>query len=883
MRKARAWLRRLGGLFGWRRSESELAAELESHLALHIEDNLRAGMMPEEARRQALLKLGGLEQAKESYRERRGIPALETLWQDVRYGLRMLRKSPGFTLAAVLTLALGIGANTAIFSVVDAVLLRALPFKDAGRLVLLRETNARVGRVSVSYPDFLDWRKQARSFSSMAAVGNIEFDLTGAGQPEDIAGYRVSPNFLSLLGVTPILGRDFQPQEEKPDTAPVVLLGYRLWQTHFGGRGDVLGKPLQLDDKVYTIIGVLPAGFRFLPGDDCDLLAPIGIWAGDDELTDRGDRGDMSVVARLAPGATPARAQAEIQGIAARLAQAYPGTNAGMGASLRGIREVMVGNVQRAILVVFGAALLVLLVACVNVAGLYLVRAAARSREIAVRLAFGASRGRIIRQMLTESLLLAALGGGAGVVAGAWGLRGLLRLTPPDLFAGVNVRLDPEVFLFAGFAAVFAAIGFGLAPAFQAAGADVQETLKEAGRGGTAGARQHRLRNAFAVAQTALALMLLVCAGLMVQSLYRLTQVDPGFRPEHLLDMEMNLRVGAYAKPGAQLQFWRQVLEQVRALPGVERAAIGTAIPFTDDHSRSNIRIEGAPAPKPGQFPHPDFHFVSPGYFSTMGIRLVSGRTFSESDNAQGSPVAMINQTLARRYWRNGDAVGKRFAMGARGPAKNWITIIGVVGDTRLYGLDQPARFEVYLPMLQWPSHDMHLEVRSAIDPASLTGAIRGAVAAVDPDVPVYGIQTLKQAVGDSISARRLTLALLGLFSLLALALAAIGVYGVISYATAQRTQEIGVRMTLGAAPANVARMVVGHGARLAAIGVVAGLAGAAGLARLLGTLLYGVSAADPMTFAAAAAVLALVALGASWVPARRAARVDPMVSLRHE
>jgi predicted permease len=883
MKRARTWLWRLAGLFGRQRRERELAAELENHLALHIEDNLRSGMTAEEARRQALIKLGGIEQTKEIYRERRGIPLFETFWQDLRYGARMLRNGPGFTLAAVLTLALGIGANTAIFSVVNAVLLRPLPYRDAGRLVLLRETNPRVGEVSVSYPDFLDWRQESHTFSAMAAAGNIDFDLAGTGQPELVGGYGVSPNFLSLLGVKPILGRDFTAEEERAGTAPVAMISYKLWQEHFGGEADVLGKPLRLDDKVFTIVGVLPPRFALFPGADCDVLAPLGIWAADPDMQDRGDRGDMSAIGRLAPGATLPEARAEINGIATRLAGEYPKTNAGMGASLKTLRESYVGDVRPAILIVFGAALLVLLVACVNVAGLFLVRGAARAREIAVRLAFGASSGRIVAQLLTESLLLAGLGGAAGIVAGFWGISGLTMLLPADQFADMRIGMDPAVFLFVSVVVILVAVGFGLAPALQAARPDVQETLSEGGRGGTTSARHHRLRSAFAVAQTALALMLLAGAGLMVRSLYQLMKVSPGFRPDRVLAMGMNLRSTQYSTKEAQRNFWRQVVARVRALPGVENAALGTTIPFTGNHDRADITIEGLPLPALGEFPHPDFHIVSPGFFSTMGITLLRGRTFTDQDNSKAAPVAIINETLARRFWPGGEAVGKRILYGHPHPNAKWITIVGVVGDTRLYGLDHPARFEVYAPLEQLGRGGMELVVRSGEDPASLTSAIRDAVASVNRDVPIYEVETLKQAVDDSVSTRRDTLVLLGLFSALALILAAVGVYGVMSYAVALRRQEIGIRMALGAEPASVLRLVVGQGARLAALGVSAGLAGALGLARLLKSLLYGVSASDPATFAVVAAVLAAVVLLASYFPARRAAHLDPVVALRQE
>jgi predicted permease len=878
----RAWLKRLGGLFRREREEREFAAELDAHLAMHIEDNLRAGMTAEEARRQALMKLGGVEQTKELYRERRGVPFLETVWQDVRYGARMLRKSPGFTTVAVLTLALGIGANTAIFSVVDAVLLRPLPYRDAGRLVLLRETNARVGEVSVSYQDFLDWRRQSHAFSGMAAAHGVGFDLAGIGQPQRISGYGVSPNFLSLLGVSPLLGRDFEPQEEKPGTAPVALVSYRLWQSRFGGSSGVLGKTLQLDDRSFTIIGVLPASFRFL--EKADVLAPIGLWADDADLTRRGTRNNTDVVGRLAPGVSPAEARAEMKGIAARLAREYLECN-GIGVSLKTMRDAFVSQVRPAILVVFGAVVLVLLIASVNVAGLFLVRSGARAREIAVRLAFGASRGRLVRQMLTESLLLATVGGGLGAVLGAWGTDGLARLLPPEQVMNAQIRMDRGVFLFVGALVILVAVGFGLVPALQATRPDVQEALKEGGRSGSPGAGQQRLRSALAVAETALALMLLIGAGLLLKSFYRLMQVSPGFQPDRVVEMEMDLRSSQYSTQAARRQFWERVVERVRAVPGVESAAVGTVIPFTDDHWRSDVTIEGMPRPANGVYPHPDYHIVSPGFLATLRIPLLRGRSFTDADNEKSQLVALVNESFARRFWPDGNAVGKRFLFGHPGPAgKNrWITIVGVTGDTRLYGLENPARLEVYITLLQHAMRDMHLVVRSATDPAGLIGAIRGAVAGVDGSLPIFGIATMKQEVNDSVTTRRLTLALLGFFSLLALALAAMGVYGVVSYAVALRSHEIGIRMALGAEPRKVLRLVMRQGARLAALGVAAGLAGALGLTQLLKSLLYGVSASDPPTFAAVAAVLAAVVLLASYMPARRAMRVDPVVALRQE
>jgi putative ABC transport system permease protein len=804
---------------------------------------------------------------------------MNSILQDLKFAVRMLVKSPGFTLVAILTLALGIGVNTAIFSVLNAVLLRPLPFKNSSQLVVMRETYKNVGNVSVSYPDFLDWRQQAHSFSAMAAIENRGFNLSGVAQPENIGGYAVSPNLLALLGVHPVLGRDFLPSEQNQGTAPVILLSYQLWQSHLGGDPAVLGRSINLDGRSFAIVGILPPTFRYL--DRSDVLVPFGVFAN--ELTERGERGDMDVVGRLSPGVPLSQATVEMKTITARLAEQYPQSNHGFGAYLASFREEFSGDTRLAVLVLFGAVVFVLLIACVNVANLFLVRGAARAREIALRLAFGASRGRVIRQMLTESLLLAFCGGVLGVVLGAWGISGLGYLLPADALKTMGVRMDPSVFLFAAFIVVLVAFAFGLIPALQATRPDLHETLKEGGRSATSTRGQHRLRGALAIAETALALVLLVGAGLMLKSLYHLIQVSPGFEPARVLTMEMDLRSDQYSKEPAILNFWQQLLDRVRQIPGVESAALGTVVPLTGNHNRSDVTIEGLPAPGPGEFPHPDYHIISSAYTNTMGIPLLRGRTFTDSDNETAPSVALVNATMARRFWTNGDPIAKRFLWGHPGENEKWITIVGVVADTKLYGLDNPARLEVYSPYRQSPSNDMNLVVRSAADPASLTSSIRAAVAAIDKDQPVFAVHTMQQLVDDSISTRRLTLVLLGIFSALALILAAIGIYGVMAYSVALRTQEIGIRMALGARQKDVLRLVIGQGARIAFFGVAIGLAAAAALARLLSSLLFSVSASDPVTFAAVAVLLVAVALLACYIPARRALRVDPIIALRYE
>ena len=804
---------------------------------------------------------------------------MSAILQDLKFAVRMLVKSPGFTVVAILTLALGIGANTAIFSIVNAVLLRPLPFKNSSQLVVLRETYKIVGNVSVSYPDFLDWRQQSDSFAAMSVINNVNFNLSGVAQPESIDGYAVSPNFLALLGVRPVLGRDLLPSEERPGTAPVILLSYQLWQSHLGGDPGVIGRSITLDGRSFSIVGILPPTFRFL--DTTDVIVPIGVFAA--EFTDRAQRGDMDVVGRLSPGVALSLAAVEMETITARLAAQYPQSNYGFGAHLESLRDAFSGDTRLAVLVLFGAVVFVLLIACVNVANLFLVRGAARAREIALRLAFGASRGRVIRQMLTESFVLAVCGGVLGIILGAWGISGLGYLLHANSLQTMGVRMDLGVFLFAAAMIVLVSFAFGLIPALQATRPDLHETLKEGGRSATSTRGQHRLRGALAIAETALALVLLVGAGLMLKSLYHLIQVSPGFQPARVLYMEMDLRSDQYSKDPAILNFWQQVLDRVRVIPGVQSAALGTVVPLTGNHRRSDITIEGLPIPAPGEFPHPDRHTISSGYIATMGIPLLRGRNFSDADNETAPDVALVNSTLARRFFTDGDPIGKRFLWGQPGKDEKWITIVGVVADTRLYGLDNPARLEVYSPYRQRPSADMSLVVRSAVDPASLTSSIRAAVAAIDKDQPLFDIHTMQQLVDDSISTRRLTLVLLGIFSALALILAAIGIYGVMAYSVALRTQEIGIRMALGAQQKDVLRLVLGQGARIAFFGVAIGLATAAALARLLSSLLFSVSASDPFTFATVAALLVAVALLACYIPARRALRVDPIIALRYE
>jgi putative ABC transport system permease protein len=888
MRNLRRLLARLTNFVARRPKDERLNEEFEEHIALQTAEYLRVGLPPAEARRQAVLKFGAVEAIKEDYRAERGLLFIDTVLQDLHYGLRMLRKSPGFTAIAVLTLALGIGANTAIFSFVYGVLLAPLPYLDASRLVVLNETTPRVGNVSVSYPNFLDWRAQSRSFSQMAYVEQVNFNLAGAAvsQPENIQGDSVSPNFLSMIGNRPFLGRDFEPAEENSGTPRVLLLSYQLWQSHFGADPNVVGRSIALDGNDFVIVGVLPPDYRSL--DKIDVILPIGVWTTNNpRVASRGERGDSTVVGRLAQGASLAQARAEMEGIASRLAKEYPEENDQFGVQLRAIRDAFAGNLRTEILVLFAAVMFVLLIASANVANLFLVRGAARTKEIALRMAFGASRSRIIRQLLTESFVLAFLGGMLGLAFALVGIRLITRLIPQDTLVGASIGLNGAVLLFTAGVVVLAAFVFGMAPAAYWAKRDVQRELKEGGRTAGIGAAQNRLRGILAVAEISLALVLLAGAGLMLKSLYRLVNVNPGFQPDRVLTMGMYLSSQRYSKDAAVLNFWRQVLDGVRALPGVESAALGNHIPLTDSHGRTDITVEGMALPKPGSFPHPDTHTVSPDYVRTLGMVLERGRIFADADNETAPLVALVNDKLARQYWPNEDPVGKRFMWGRFNPASKdapkWITVVGVVGDTKMYGLANPSRLEVYAPLQQDAETDMDLLVKSQLDPSALTSEIRGVVASVDKDQPIFAIATMNKIVSDGVSAPRLTLVLLGLFSALALILAAIGIYGVISYSVAQRTHEIGVRMTLGAQRLDILRMVLGQGGKIALVGIVIGMVAAFGLTRLMSGLLFSVSAGDPATFAAVAALLVLVAIFACYIPARRAIRVDPMVALRYE
>jgi predicted permease len=887
MRVLRAWLSRTGDLFHKRSRDGELAAELESHLQMHIEDNLRAGMAPEEARRQALLKLGGVEQTKENYRDRRGLPWLETLLHDIRFGLRMLRKNPGFTAVAVLTLALGIGANTAIFSVVNAVLLRPLPYQNPGNLVQVWNTYLPAWpQLGLSPGDFEDFRKRTQNFTEMAAYVAVPtgFNMTGRSDPERVQAAYASSELLPMLGIRPVLGRNFAPEEDKPGNTPVMLISHDLWQTSFDSDPEAVGRTFNLDGRGYTLIGVLPADFRLVP--TADVWMPVGQYA--DDLTGRIHH-PFNVIARMKLGAAISQAQAEMETFNRQEALPFPDTHKNWGVTVRRMEDPSAARLRLALLVLLGAVALVLLIACANIMNLLLARNAARRKEIGLRIALGASRLRLARQLVTESMLLSVLGGTLGILLAAAALRALQAFVPADLETVKEASLNGWVLGFTISACFLTGIVCGLVPAHQALRVDLNSVLKEGDRlSGAPGSR--KLRNLLVVSEIALALIPLVGAGLLIRSFYRLLEVSPGFRPDHALTMQVTqpaipLDILSKMSPEEQQQLTRkqslqfeQIGERIQNLPGVKLVGGINVLPLGSAMvSASRFLIEGQPAPAAGARPGAEVRAASLGYFATMGIPLRRGRLLDADDWTSRNIV--INEFMARRFWSGSDPIGKRINLCSLAPQPCWYSIVGVVGDVHEYGLDKGQTFDVYGTGGWTP----YFVIRTASDPSAITLAAIQEIHKFDPSLPVTQVATLDNLLSDSVSARRFSTVLLGIFAALALAMSAVGIYGVMSYAVSMRTNEIGIRLALGAQRSRVLGMILLDGLLLCVIGIAIGIFGAFAMTRLMKSLVFGVSPADPLTFVLVAVLLASVAFIASWIPARRAMRVDPMVALRHE
>ncbi len=801
---------------------------------------------------------------------------MDTLRRDIRYALRQLARSPGFTTLAVLTLGLGIGANTAIFSVVNAVLLRPLPYEEPASLVLVREVRPDGSLNTVSFPNFGDWRTESDVFRSVALFREQQFTLAGQTVPERLSGALVSADFFRVLGLEPAVGRQFAAEEDRAGKDAVAVISQGLWQSRFGGTADVVGRVLTVDGSPLTVVGVAAADFRY-PG-QADIWVPVSRDAAD-ILGNRGLHG-YYVVGRLLPGVNQQAAQARLGALAARLSGEYPATNQGWGVAVEALQESLVHDVRPTLLVLLGAVGFVLLIASANVANMMLARATVRRHELSIRTALGASRGRLVRQLLTESGLIALLGGALGLVLAVWGVDALLALGPEGLLRGQKPRLDGPVLAFTLTVAALTSLIFGLVPALHAVRQDPEAALREGGRGSGGVERQHTSR-LLVVAEIALSLLLLLGAGLMAQSFLRLQAVDPGFKGEGVVTARLSLARGD-ADTARVIAFYQDLVQQVGGLPGVTAAAAVSYLPLGREGARYRFNVEGQAPVEPQLRPGADFYAVTPGYFAALSIPLLQGRDLGLQDRWDASASVVINETIARRFWPGQSAIGKRLTFGE--PSDDaWLTVVGVVPEVKQRSLTGETRPQVYAAQAQVGLEDMALVARTSMDPATLAPAIREIVRGLDQGVPVSEVRTLDDVRSASISSDRFRTLVVGTFALLALALAAIGVYGVISYGVAQRSREIGIRMALGARPPEILRLVVGGEMLTVAAGVAVGVIAAMGLSRFLESLLYSVKPHDPATFAAVSLLIGVVALAACVVPARRAIRVDPMASLRSE
>ena len=885
-------MNRLKQLFSRGRLYGDLSEEIQAHLEEKVEELVGNGMSRKEAESAARREFGNVTLTKEEGRDVWRWSFIENLLSDIRYGLRILFANPGFSIVAILTIALGIGANTAIFSVVYAALLRPLPYSQPERLITLTELRPQQsGAADVSkqtwdssYPDYLDWTRRCKSFQALAGFSGDGFVLFGAGEPEPVSGAQTTINFFSTLGVKPLLGRDFVVGEDIAKGPRVAILSYGSWIRRFGGDPHILDRTIQLDDKSVSIIGVLPRTFEFAPRGNAEIWVPLHI---QDDLVTRRSLRWMPVIGRLAQDATQRQAQAELNSITASLAAAYPQENAAIQVVMVPLRERIVGQVQPVLLVLFGAVGFVLLIACANVMNLFLVRAAGRRREFHIRAALGAGRGRLISQLLAESLMLAAAGGVLGLILAEWGTSLLITAIPDTLLAFTPFLRDAHtnlaVLAFLAIAVIFTGVTFGLAPALQISRGQESETLKEETRASAGGVRT-RLRGLLVVAEIAFSLVLLIGSGLMVKSLAAVLNRDPGFDAKSLLAFSVNLPPTTYPKDPDAIRFDKEFTERLSALPGVAGVASNSVVPLTGNGASIRFVVEGQPVEK-GHENECNIRDVSNNYFSVMKIPLRAGRQFADSADSTTAPQhVVVNEAWAKEYLHGQDPIGKRIKF-TYSPKENYREIVGVVGNTADAGLDRPDEPTLFLPFSQDPNSFINYVVRTGGSPASVVGEARASLHAIDPQLVLIQPFTMDQIIAQSPSVflRRYPTYLIGSFAALALILAMIGLYGLVSYSVSQRTRELGIRIALGAQQKDVMRLVLGEGARLTILGLVFGLLAALGVTQLMQSLLFGVSALDPVTFASVAIVLALVAVVACCIPARRAMRTDPAAALRYE
>ncbi|MGH9839940.1 MAG: ADOP family duplicated permease [Blastocatellia bacterium] len=870
--------------FSWLRKQrdEDLDAEIRSHLDEAIRDRIARGETPDEARANALREFGNVGLVKEVTREMWGCATLERLMHDLRFGLRMLRKNPGFSLVAILTLALGLGMNVAVFSVVNAVLLKPLPYPEPERLVTIQnQFMARnLKNAGVSAADYVDYRGRGRIFEEVAAGSSISFNLTGVERAETIPGMMVTAGLFPLLGVKPVAGHVFSAEEDQPGRNQVAVLSAGFWRRRFGGDPQVVGRTLQLNDQSYTVVGVIPAALEFLGA--AEIFTPAAFTAEQMNPARRSVR-SLFALARLKRGVSLAQAQSEMNAFARSLAADFPNdypAESGWGVRLDSVRELWVGEVRLALWVLWATVGLVLLIACANVANLLLARAIARSREISIRAALGASAGRLARQLLTETALLGLLGGVAGLLLAAWTIKLLARIAPENFPRLAEIGIDWQALGFTLGISLLTGLLAGLAPLLQVFRRNLHKGIKDGGRGAAGGLRSQRTRSLLVVTQVALSLILLLGAGLLLQSFARLLRADPGFRSENTLTFRVALPATRYPNQPQRVAFIDRMIEGIRPLPGVAAVGATSMLPFIGLNSSGVFGIEGRNAAG-GPQPHADVRTVTPGFFAALGIPLRQGRLFAESDTAEAPFVALADEKLAAQYWPNENPIGKRVQRG--GPQSPWYTIVGVVGHVRHSQLDAESKGALYFPYAQHRAFMITLVVRASHAPEQLAGVVQREVAALDKDVPVYEIRTMEDRLLASLTPQRMSAYLIAVFAGVALLLAALGIYGVMSYSVSQRTNEIGIRMALGAQASDVLKLVLRQGLMLALGGAAMGLLGALALTRLLSKLLFGISATDPLTFASVPLLLIAVALVACWLPARRAARVNPLIALRNE